>query len=440
MKRLTFIFLGLALWAADGQAQDVLTLDEAMASALSNNLNIKIAQNQERIGENNATRGNAGALPDVVASGNYSGSLTNTRLVFAGNAQPPIEVDGAQSATLSGGVTVNYNLFNGFLATNTYSRLQGQRELASIEGQMQIENVLTSLINAYHLALQIQENLATAQESMDISRRRYQRAQLRAEYGSATSIALLNAQVDLQNDSINVFMLSQQLENAMNNLAYLMGTEVAQGQRLANTMELSVLEQKDAFLTKATSQNLRILQARQSQKISESEVAVSKAGFYPRLSLQAAYQYSNNQSDANFVIENQSVGLNGGIGLSYSIFNGGRAQIQRENAEVLWENAQLRKDDAVRQLTIEIDNAYLTHQNNLALLELRETALRANERNFQRSEELFKNGQITGTEFREAQLNYIQATTQLSLAKISAKLSEYELMRLSGQLVSNWEN
>jgi outer membrane protein TolC len=49
---------------------------------------------------------------------------------------------------------------------------------------------------------------------------------------------------------------------------------------------------------------------------------------------------------------------------------------------------------------------------------------------------LFKNGQITGTEFREAQLNLLNAEIQLYISKINAKLSEYELLRLSGTLIS----
>ena len=58
------------------------------------------------------------------------------------------------------------------------------------------------------------------------------------------------------------------------------------------------------------------------------------------------------------------------------------------------------------------------------------------QQNFTRSEELFKNGQITGTEFREAQLNLLNAEVQLYLSQVSAKLAEYELMRLSGSLIT----
>ena len=439
MKRLLILLSFTLVLLLKAKAQQVISLDQAIEYTLNNNLNIKIAKKQTSVAENNATRGNAGALPTISASGNYSGSLTNTKLVFAGNAQPPIEVDGAQSATLTGNLTVSYNIFNGFLAINSFDRLQGQNELAQIEGQLQIERQLIALINSYHLALQIQNNLEAANESVLISARRYQRAQLRNEYGSGTSIELLNAEVDLQNDSISLFNLDLQLENVKNNLKYLMGTADLEEFTLVDEISLSNIEDKEVLYNQAKSENLSIQRARQNQEISETDIGISKAGQYPKLSLQAAYQYSNNQSDANFVIENRSTGLNGSIGLSYNLFNGGQSRIRQENAKVLWETTELQLKDVSRRTDTEIDNAYTNHQNNLALFKLRQAALKANLRNFERSESMFKNGQITGTAFRESQVNLVQARVQLNLALISAKLSEFELMRLTGRLVSNWE-
>ena len=132
-------------------------------------------------------------------------------MVFAGGAQPPIEVTGAQTIVISGNLTVNYVLFIGFTASNTFSRLELQSELANTQSQMQIEAILLQSINAYFGALQLQSSLNAAQRSLEISVERYERAKLRAEYGSANSIAMLNAKVDMKNDSITVINTEQQL-------------------------------------------------------------------------------------------------------------------------------------------------------------------------------------------------------------------------------------
>ncbi|MGB0430201.1 MAG: TolC family protein, partial [Bacteroidia bacterium] len=190
------------------------------------------------------------------------------------------------------------------------------------------------------------------------------------------------------------------------------------------------------LLNAAKSQNLGLIEARKSLEISERNIDISKGTYYPSLSVSTGYSYSNNQSDASFLSENRSNGLNGGINLSYNLFNGGRSAIARENAKIVWENSKLRIDDLNTSLETEIEIAYTSYVNNLNVVSLRESALKVSEQNFSRTQELIKNAQVNGTDFREAQLNLLNAEIMLYLSRVSAKISEYELLRLSGQLVS----
>lgn len=433
MKFQIIIFSSLISIGVFGQ--DILSLDQAISNTLANNLNIKIAQNQVEMADNSATRGNAGGLPTVTAGAGANGSLTNTNLVFAGNAQPPLERTGAQSATVSGNVTANYVLFNGFTATNTFTKLELQSELMRTQSQMQIEAILLQTINAYFLTLQLQSNLKAAEKSLETSIRRHQREALRVEFGSSNNIALLNADVDMKNDSIIVMNIIQQLENAKNNLSYLMGVE-GTIYELNDDISLSAIGPKNEVVANAFEQNLSLIQARHNLEISEKDMDISKGSYYPSLNISTGYSFSNNQSDASFIQENRSNGLNGGISLNYNLFNGGRSAIARENASINWEINDLKLADAKKLLETKIDNAFATYENNVAMLKLRTSAFEVNKLNFSRSEELFKNGQITGTEFREAQLNLLNAEVQQYLSLVSAKVSEYELLRLSGVLVN----
>ena len=63
----TYIVL-LLLCVTNGFAQEVLTLEDAVKIALENNFDIRIASNNLKIDEANATAGNAGMLPKVTAS------------------------------------------------------------------------------------------------------------------------------------------------------------------------------------------------------------------------------------------------------------------------------------------------------------------------------------------------------------------------------------
>lgn len=436
MKRITILAMTILGMALNVNAQSTLSLNDAISKALVSNLNMQVAQQATQVAENNVTKGNAGMLPTVTAGAGANSSVTNTRLEFAGN-QPAIDQNGALSSTISANVSANYTLFNGFVATNTYERLSRQSELAKAQEQVQVETVLMQVVQAYYNTLTLQNNLEVAEKSLEISQQRYERAKLRVEFGAANKITMLNAEVDLQNDSITLVNLEQQLSNAKASLMYLMGESdsdqeyvLNEGIALNESLSLNALKQK------AIDQNAELQQARAQKAVAEKDIDISKAYLYPRVSVSSSYSYSTNQNDASFILSNRSNGLNGGLNVSYNIYDGGQNKIREENAEIQLESAVLQEMNAKQRLSTEINNAYSTYENSIAVYKLRASSLKVNERNFERSQELYKTGQITGTEFREAQLNLLDAEIQLNLALISAKNAEMELLRLSGELLS----
>ena len=55
--------------------------------------------------------------------------------------------------------------------------------------------------------------------------------------------------------------------------------------------------------------------------------------------------------------------------------------------------------------------------------------------NFTRSRELYQLGKVTNVQFRDAQLNYLRAQVSIVNSKYQVRLSEFELIRLSGRLI-----
>ena len=58
------------------------------------------------------------------------------------------------------------------------------------------------------------------------------------------------------------------------------------------------------------------------------------------------------------------------------------------------------------------------------------------ENNFERTKEQFKIGQVNSIEFRQAQLNLLNAELSRNQAKYDAKLAELQLLQLSGELLN----
>ncbi|MGB5362223.1 MAG: TolC family protein, partial [Aureibaculum sp.] len=83
----------------------------------------------------------------------------------------------------------------------------------------------------------------------------------------------------------------------------------------------------------------------------------------------------------------------------------------------------------------DFNNAWEDYQNKLFVLQTQVKNVQTNTNNFNRTEERYKLGQVTSIEFRQAQLNLINAIGDKNAAKYDAKLAELQLMQLSGQLL-----
>jgi len=90
----------------------------------------------------------------------------------------------------------------------------------------------------------------------------------------------------------------------------------------------------------------------------------------------------------------------------------------------------------VNELERTIANALEIYNNALFILKAEEKNVETNKRNFSRTEEQFKLGQITTIEFRQAQINLLNAQSNLNQAKYDAKNAELKLLQLTGDLLN----
>ena len=107
-----------------------------------------------------------------------------------------------------------------------------------------------------------------------------------------------------------------------------------------------------------------------------------------------------------------------------------------QNAKIDHENQELQKEQLVLGVRRDIANALGNYENRLYIYRVQKENVRTNEDNFERSREQFKLGRITSIEFRQAQVNLLDARTSLNLAKYDAKLAELTLLQLTGQLLN----
>ena len=180
--------------------QDLLTKNEAVKMALEFNYDIKVANNDVVIANNNASIKNNAYLPTVSlqAGANY----TDTNLKRSDDEGFVFNNSGSV-VRYSSSVDLNYTLFDGMGRKYTFERNKQNALLSELQARQITEFALVQLFIAYHEVARLTENEIIQRQTLEVSKTRKKRAEYSFEYGQSTQLDVLNAEVDVNTDSIN---------------------------------------------------------------------------------------------------------------------------------------------------------------------------------------------------------------------------------------------
>jgi len=397
-------------------AQEALTLDAAVAIALENNLNIKVAQSDAEVSANNATKGNAGLLPTISAGAN-----TN----YSEYASDEI----SSSANLN----FSYTLFNGFGGQYTYKVLNIQKEQGELKARYQIENIISSVIAGFYDLSKTSDDLYVSKDNLAISKDRLKRNEAKYEYGNINKLEVLNAKVDFNRDSSSYLKAQQNFDQSIRELNVLLGRTVdTEFIIVPDASEFRNFDLKQ-LKEEALNNNANYLIKREQLKADELNEKKAKSSQLPSLKMNTAYNYYENK----IMGTNSNTQLTGGLSLSMNLFDGKKKKTIIANAKIQKQISLYEEEEQRLQLEKDLVNAYADYEYNLQILSLEEDALEASKLNFEQSREYYHLGQISSTTYREAQLNYIEAQNKRSAARYQAKNSEINIALLSGTLLKN---
>jgi outer membrane protein TolC len=438
MQKMNFkfiiLFISLA-FSIHAKAQKVLSTQEAVTLTLENNYGIKIASNTVEIAENNSSVLNSGYLPTFTANSGATYNLDNTEAIFSnGNIT---NLNSAESSRYNASVNLNYTLFDGLGRYYNYKRLKEEKQLTELDARETIENTMLQLFSVYYNVAQLSQNIDAISQTLNISKDRLKRAEYQFDYGQSTKLGVLNAQVDINNDSINYINLKQQLKNSKRDLNVILGNSVDINFEVDTLINFVLNLNKTDLLNKVKDNNVTLLQIRKNLVINEYNVKTWKSDFLPTLGLTGSYGWNkNNNNAASFLETSTNTGLSGGLNLSWNLFDGGGTITRVKNAKINLENQQLQKEQIIIDIERNFENAWDDFQNKLVIFNVQVENIITSKNNFERTQEKFKLGQATSIEFRQAQLNLLNSELSRNQAKYDAKLAELLVLQISGELLN----
>ena len=441
MKKINqFLLVSIFLFSCVVQAQEklpFLSKKEAIEQTLENNFGIEVAENNTEIAENNASILNSGYLPSLTGNAFTNYSL-NDRLTEV-NGEEPRDQNNLENTGYGASIDLNYTLFDGLGRLYNYRQLKEQYDLSELEARETIENTLLELFSVYFEIARLSENVEVLKQTLEISQQRVTRAEYQFDYGQSNKLEVLNAQVDVTNDSINLISTRQQLRNTKRDLNVILNKEPNANFEVDTLVSFTPQLMIENYVEEAKSNNVSLLQIEKNLVISEYDIKVNRSGYLPTVGLTGSYGWNRNKSAESPFFPGSlqtTSGLSASVNLSWDIFDGGSTAVRIRNAKIRYENQQLQKKQIENEVNRDLKNALDNYQNRLYIYRLQEQNVITSEANFERSEERFKIGQISSIEFRQAQINLINAKTSKNLAKYDAKLAELQVLQLSGQLLN----
>ena len=413
-------------------AQEVLTIEDAMKIALQNNFDIKIASNNLDIDKANVSTGNAGMLPKVTATLADANSIQNSSQTRQDGTTTSL--DNAKNNSLNYGVGLDWTVFDGF---KMFARLEQLKELQKL-GEAELKRTLIlkiSAVNAVYFDLvQQQQQLAALDTTIVISTQRLTLAQNRFSIGKASKLEVLNAQVDLNTDKVSLLRQKESYANRKIALNQILARDSKVDFKVVDKVTVDDKLILSELMALAEKQNPQLEAQIINKRVSELELKQIKGERYPTVSVNTGYNFSESQSSLGFTSQASSKGLNYGLRASLNLFDGLAQNRNEKIAKIQIENSKIAIEQQSLLLNSELTVAFQTYLTNLELIDLEETNEAIAKQNLNITVDKFRIGTITTLEFRAAQLNYINAKVRYSNAQFQAKLSEIALRELAGNI------
>lgn len=427
------LFLGTASFA-----QDTLTVEKAIATALNNNYDILLSrQDSASVAISNDYR-NAVFLPTLNANSTVLFNTNAQRSKFASGKDTTRT--GIHTSNFNASLNLNWTLFDGFRMFILQDRLNASILRGSLVIKNQVINTVSDVIKTYYDIVRQKQQLKNILEQMTLSADRLQLAQYKLDIGVGIKPDVLQAQIDYNTQraaQINQLSLIDQRKHDLNRLMNVPQTvdyEVSDTIFITSDLILGNLLNG----LEETSPALQL--ARTDIDLAHLDVREAKALRFPTIGFTSAYSFSRNTNNSvvNPVAQalfNQNRGFNYGITASIPIFNRFTVRQQIRQAELAVNYSQLQLENQQSIVNTNILNNYRSYVAQKEIVAVHDSSVVLARENLNIERERYRLGATTFIELRQAEENLANAVLNAITTRYNLKITETELLRLRGDLV-----
>lgn len=418
------------------QAQKLLSLDEAIATALQNNYNIQLAKNDSMVAALDYSYRTFLFMPRLNSTLGTTWSENHQEQEFVNGTKREGAV---KTNNYNGSVFLNWTLFDGGKMFVTKNKAAEFIKLGELGIKEQIVNTVAAVVNNYYAIIRQKQMLKAIEEQMGINEERVKLTQRKLEIGTGAKPDLLQSKVDLNeqksaklNQLTLIDGLKERLNQSMNiplNSTYEVGDTIPINMNVALGDIQNNIEN--------TNPSLQII--RKNIDIANLVLKERKAEQWPIFNFNSAFNLNRNNNNVTLnpalPLYSRNRGFNYGFSATIPILNGRNTNRLIKQAALDVDYNKLVLENQRSLLNLDVVNSFKAYDLEKRQLELEEANILLAKENVEIALQSYRLGSFTFLQLREAQKSLEDAYDRLIAARYNAKLAETELLRLKGDLV-----
>ena len=407
MKRAALILITLILISPSFlKAEEIaLTLDEAVSIALRENRDILLKTEDIKKAKAKIAEARSGLLPSLSVSANW----TDTQGYYSKDASQATAQAGVKQFLYKGGKIINTIKFSEHGVTIAQAVL----DRVKLEIIFNVKKAFYTFLLAEQFQLLNKQILENSQAHLEMLGARYKN-------GQASQSDILRIKESLASVDEAYKASLNQAEAALSllkNLLYLdeKASIKPNGEFIYEPREMAY----DEGFLKAMNSRPEVRQYEAQSQAAQKAVAIAKADnrpsvyaswdYYSRSHITGPTGISKNWNDYNVI----------GITFSWPIFDGWATKAKVEQAIVDLKETQLTKEKTVKDIALELKNAYLDLKNALAKIKSTQAGLDLYKDTLSATKEKYNAGMVSSLDLEDVSLGY-------AISLFNQKLTGYD--------------
>lgn len=437
MKNLLLFLLILPLTII-GQTkfEKAITLDDAIALALEQNADLKVAEMEVSKSEEKIRETKSGLFPKLEASGQYQKYLDKP-VIFLPPGSPfgsTLKIGSDNSYTAAASLSMplfSWTLFEAVALSNDYLELTKQSYIATKN------KIVGDVKKAFLAALLTSETRSVMQQSLKNAEDNLDNIKRLNSAGSLSDYDALRAEVQVENLRPMIIQMDNNYKLSLEALKVAIGLNAEEKIEVSGNLDSGstpTIPSEQEIINEFLQNNPQLSILDYQVKLNNRNISIESSAHFPTLAAFGSYQYQAQANDFNFSDYNWVKTSIIGLQLSIPLFNGFKTSAKVNQAEIGYKQSVEQKRNLTEALkTQALSILYRVQQAIFRIKGLDKTILQAEE-GYKIAKTRLENNLATLLEVNDAELALRQAKLNRLQAIYDYKVAYTELETITGRI------